>query len=252
MWEGEVEKGKGGKLSYTDLPVDTETIASMIESIGKDYEKVNHFISFFQDDRARQIGLRRIGIDQGVGLELGSGPGNFTCMLRPRVTGFLVCLDFSDRLLRVGRSRINEPGVGYIRGVFESLPFRERMVSVAATAYALRDSTDKPRVLREINAVLRDGGRLLLIDVGKPNNPVYEGFLSIYMRHVVPIIGGLVANRGYLNPWTYLYKTYELLPVNWRLQGMLEKWIGRANVEEIFFGGLVVAIAEKKNSEKGQ
>lgn len=252
MWEGEVEKGKGDKLSYTDLPVDTETIISMIESIGKDYEKVNHFISFFQDDRARQIGLRKIGIDQGIGLELGSGPGNFTCMLRPRVKGFLVCLDFSDRLLRVGRSRINEPGVGYIRGVFESLPFREGMVSVAATAYALRDSTDKPRVLREINAVLRDGGRLLLIDVGKPNNPVYEGFLSIYMRHVVPIIGGLVANRGYLNPWTYLYKTYELLPVNWRLQGMLEKWIGRANVEEIFFGGLVVAIAEKKNSEKGQ
>jgi len=246
LWEVEVEKGQGGKLSYADLPVDTETITSMIESIGKDYEKVNHFISFFQDDRARQIGLRKIGIDQGIGLELGSGPGNFTCMLRPRVKGFLVCLDFSDRLLRVGRSRINEPGVGYIRGVFESLPFREEMISIAATAYALRDSTDKPRVLREINAVLREGGRLLLIDVGKPNNPVFEGFLSIYMRHVVPIIGGLVANRGYVNPWTYLYKTYELLPVNGRLQDMLEKWIGCANVEEISFGGLVVATVEKK------
>ena len=241
-----MEKGQGNKLSYTDLPVDTETITSMIESIGNDYEKVNHFISFFQDDRARQIGLRKIGIDHGIGLELGSGPGNFTCMLRPRVKGFLVCLDFSVSLLRVGRSRINEQGVGYIRGVFESLPFREGMISIAATAYALRDSTDKPRVLREINAVLRDRGRLLLIDVGKPNNPVYEGFLSIYMRHVVPIIGGLVANRGYVNPWAYLYKTYELLPVNGRLQGMLEKWIGRANVEEISFGGLVVATAEKK------
>jgi hypothetical protein len=34
--------------------------------------------------------------------------------------------------------------------------------------------------------------------------------------------------------------------VNGRLQDMLEKWIGRANVEEISFGGLVVAIAEKK------
>ena len=241
-----MEKGQGDKLSYTDLPVDTETITSMIASIGNDYEKVNHFISFFQDDRARHIGLRKIGIAQGVGLELGSGPGNFTCMLRPRVKGFLVCLDFSERLLRVGRSRINEAGIGYIRGVFESLPFREGMISIAATAYALRDSTDKPRVLREINAVLRDRGRLLLIDVGKPSNPVYEGFLSIYMRHVVPIIGGLVANRGYVNPWTYLYKTYELLPVNGRLQDMLEKWIGRAHVEEISFGGLVVAIAEKK------
>ena len=241
-----MEKGQGGKLSYTDLPVDSVTITSMIVSIGNDYEKVNHFISFFQDDRARHIGLRKIGIDQGVGLELGSGPGNFTCMLRPRVKGFLVCLDFSDRLLRMGRSRISEPGIGYIRGVFESLPFREGMISIAATAYALRDSTDKPRVLREINAALRDRGRLLLIDVGKPNNPVYERFLSIYMRHVVPIIGGLVANRGHVNPWTYLYKTYELLPVNGRLQDMLEKWIGRANVEEISFGGLVVAIAEKK------
>ena len=246
MWDGEVEKGKGGKLSYADLPVDTETITSMIESIGNDYEKVNHFISFFQDDRARHIGLRKIGIDQGVGLELGSGPGNFTCMLRPRVKGFLVCLDFSDRLLRVGWSRINKPGIGYIRGVFEALPFREGVISITATAYALRDSTEKSRVLNEINAVLKENGRLLLIDVGKPNNPIYEGFLSIYMRYIVPIIGGLVVNRGYVNPWTYLYKTYELLPVNARLQDMLEKWIGCGNVDEISFGGLVVATAKKK------
>lgn len=192
------------------------------------------------------MGLRKIGTSYGVVLELGSGPGNFTCMLSPHVKGFLFCLDFSDSLLRVGRSRINEPGIGYIRGVFKSLPFRERIISITATAYALRDSTEKPRVFREINAALKDNGRLFVIDIGRPSNPIYERFLSIYMRYIVPIIGGLVAKRGYVNPWMYLYKTYELLPINERLQGMLDKWIGYSRVEEISFGGLIVAIARKK------
>jgi demethylmenaquinone methyltransferase/2-methoxy-6-polyprenyl-1,4-benzoquinol methylase len=246
LWEDEVEKGQDSKLLHTTLPVDTETLTSMIASTGIDYEKVNHCISFFQDDRARQIGLRKIGTSHGIVLELGSGPGNFTCMLSPYVKGFLVCLDFSDSLLRVGRSRINEPRIGYIRGVFEFLPFRERIISITATAYALRDSSDKHRVLSEINSVLKENGRLIVIDVGRPNNPINDKFLSIYMRFIVPIIGGLVAKRGYMNPWTYLYKTYELLPVNERFQEMLDKRIGYSRVEEISFGGLIVATARKK------
>ena len=245
------ESSRRRRLGYTDLPVDTVTITSMIASIRDDYERVNHFISFFQDDRARLMGLNKMGVNSGVGLELGSGPGNFTRMFRPHVEGFLVCLDYSQTMLAYSRTRTEEPEIGYVRGVFEALPLRSGVVNSVATAYALRDSTDKPRTIAEIDGVLREGGRLLVIDVGRPSNPIVEGFLALYMRYVVPVIGGLVAGYGYVNQWSYLYKTYEMLPVNHILLRMLEHVFGEAEVLELSLGGLVVALAEKRIRKKG-
>ncbi|UCD45099.1 MAG: class I SAM-dependent methyltransferase [Candidatus Bathyarchaeota archaeon] len=244
------ERSRRQRLGYTDLPVDTVTITSLITSIREDYERVNHFISFFQDQRARLMGLRRLGVNPGVGLEMGSGPGNFTRIFRPLVEGLLVCLDYSDTMLAYSRRRTEDPGIGYVRGVFEALPLRSGSVNSVATAYALRDSTDKSRTIAEIDDVLRERGRLLIIDVGRPSNPIVEGFLALYMRYLVPVIGGLVAGHGYMNPWSYLYKTYGTLPVNNTLLRILEHVFDEAELFELSFGGLVVALAEKRKGKK--
>jgi demethylmenaquinone methyltransferase/2-methoxy-6-polyprenyl-1,4-benzoquinol methylase len=222
-------------------------VEDALEAIIKDYERVNHIISLFQDDRARLRGLGRVGAQEGVILELGSGPGNFTRMLRPIVDGFIVCLDYSDKMIQTAVIRNREEVVGFVRGIFEALPFKGDTVSFAAAAYALRDSTDKARVLQEVNSVLKDGGKLLIVDIGKPNNPVVRGFFSLYMRYVVPVIGGLVTGRGYRNPWSLLYKTYRLLPANNGLLTMLTRIVGQAELEELALGGLVVAVAEKSS-----
>jgi len=175
-------------------------VEEALEGIIADYERVNHLISFNQDDRARERGLDKIGCSLGPALELGSGPGNFTKRMRPRVRGCLVCLDYSDRVLTFGRARIGCKEMGYVRAIFERLPFREGVFNLAAAAYSLRDSTDKERFLQEISRVLKPGGRLLVVDIGKPNNPLFRGFFSLYMRYIVLIIGGLAAGYGYRNP----------------------------------------------------
>jgi len=226
-------------------------VEAALEGIITDYERVNHLISFNQDDRARSMGLEKIGSSSGPALELGSGPGNFTLLVKPRVDGHIVCLDFSDEMLRVGRARTKGGRMGYVRAIFERLPFREGVFHLAAAAYALRDSTDRERSLREIRHTLRGRGRLLLVDIGKPNNRVLRGFFALYMRYVVPIIGGLAAGYGYRNPWSVLYKTYALLPVNKSLEEMMRKTIGHADVVEIAFGGLVIAVAEKATMDVG-
>jgi len=187
-------------------------VVEALEEIIEEYEKVNHVISFFQDDRARMRGLEMVGPHRGVGLELGSGPGNFTSMLRAQIEGFLVCLDYSTEMLSVAITRVKERDIGFVRGVFEALPFRPSMITFASASYALRDSTDKVRVLREVDQTLRGGGRFLIVDIGKPRNPLVRGFFSLYMRHGVPILGGLV---------------------------------GGHQLEEHALGGLIIAIADK-------
>jgi demethylmenaquinone methyltransferase/2-methoxy-6-polyprenyl-1,4-benzoquinol methylase len=223
----------------------TRRIKEAIEEILEDYEKVNHLISFFQDDRARKIGLDKI-VHDDLGLEIGSGPGNFTRMIRSRSRKSLVCLDYSDLMLRTGRERSVDSKVSFVRGVFEALPFRRGVFAFSTTAYALRDSSDKLKALREIRDVLKKLGILVIIDIGKPDNPLLMRLISMYIKYFVPVIGGLASQWGYRNPWRLLSETYERLPTNRNLLEIIGRIIGPAEIHELFFGGLVVAWGKKE------
>jgi ubiquinone/menaquinone biosynthesis C-methylase UbiE len=61
----------------------------------------------------------------------------------------------------------------------------------------------------------------------------------------VPVLGGLVSGYGYKNPWSILYQTYDLLPINETLKIMIEKYIGYTEIDELAFGGLVIASSKK-------
>jgi demethylmenaquinone methyltransferase/2-methoxy-6-polyprenyl-1,4-benzoquinol methylase len=202
-------------------------VEDALEAIIDDYIRVNHLISLFQDDKARISGLKKAGQQTGTTLELGSGPGNFTKMLEPIVDGQIVCLDYSDKMISHAKKESTDRG----------------SITFTGAAYALRDSTDKPTTYREINRVLKPGGKIIVIDIGKPDNPIIQGIFSIYMRHIVPIIAGLATKYGHRNPWSILYQTYELLPPNKELRRLLEKKIGPAETDELAMGGLLVASA---------
>jgi len=216
-----------------------------LEAIIQDYTRVNHLISLFQDDKARLAGLRKADHQKGTALELGSGPGNFTRMLKPRVDGQIVCLDYSDKMIAHATKSRNGNRVHHIRGIFERLPIRTGSITLTGAAYALRDSTDKPRTYSEIGKALKTGGKLIVIDIGKPDNPIIRGVFSLYMRHIVPIIAGLATKYGHRNPWSILYQTYELLPPNKDLQHLIETKIGPTETFELALGGLIVASTEK-------
>ena len=91
-------------------------VEDALEAIIQDYTRVNHLISLFQDDKARLAGLRKTGHQTGTALELGSGPGNFTNMLKPRVDGQIVCLDYSDKMIAHAKKDQNGNRVHHIRG----------------------------------------------------------------------------------------------------------------------------------------
>lgn len=220
-------------------------VEDALEAIIGYYERVNHVISLYQDDRARLRGLERVGHQQGVVLELGCGPGNFTRMLGPRVEGFIVCLDYSVKMIPVAKGRNRNRDVGFVRGIFEALPFRRNTASFAAAAFALRDTTDKVRALGEVEQTLREGGKLLVVDIGKPDNHIVRGFFTLFMRFIVPILGGLTAGYGFRNPWSLLQETYRLLPTNRRLLLLLRRILGSSELEELALGCLVLAVAEK-------
>ncbi len=220
-------------------------VEEALEAIIDDYVRVNHLISLFQDDNARLKGLKKMGQQTGIFLELGSGPGNFTRMFEPRVESQIVCLDYSSKMIAHAKKGEDGDRPHHIRAIFERLPIRTGSIKCAGAAYALRDSNDKSGTYNEIGRILKHNGRLVVIDIGKPDNPIIRGVLSIYMRYIVPLVAGLATGHGYNNPWSILYETYRLLPINKDLQRLIERSVGPAETNELALGGLIIVSAEK-------
>lgn len=221
-------------------------VEDALEKIIGDYEKVNHVISLYQDDRSRLIGLNKVGYIQGTALELGSGPGNYSKMISRFNEGPLVCLDYLSKMHIAARKRNNDLDHHYIRGVFEALPIRESSIGFVTAAYALRDSLDKSRAISEACDTLKKDGKFLLIDIGKPDNPIFRGFMGVFMKYAVPIIGGMVAGYGYNNPWSKLYLTYARLPQNNVLVSVIGGNVQVVDRIEKILGALVIILGVKR------
>lgn len=223
-----------------------QEVEDALEEIIEDYERVNHVISIFQDDKTRLVGLRKVGYQTGVSVELGSGPGNFSRMVDNYVQSSLICLDFSVEMLRVSRKRNCDLNHCYIRGVFEALPFRNNSINFITAAYAIRDSLDKSKAISEVYCSLKNGGKFLLIDIGKPNNLILRSFMGLYMRLVVPVLGGLIAGYGIRNPWGVLWKTFKLLPENRDFSNMIRDIFGNVSFTELAFDSMIIALAIRR------
>ena len=215
-------------------------VEEALEAIILEYENVNHLISLYQDNKSRQIGLKKAGNTMGVALELGSGPGNFTKMIKTSHKGLIICLDYSDKMIFYSKKRNRFES--FIRGVFEYLPLLDETIDFVAAGYALRDSLDKPQTYRESGRVLKRRALILLVDIGKPDNPLYRGFMAVYMKYIVPVIGGLAAGYGYRNPWSILYDTFRKLPTNSSLRRLMKRYFATVEMEERMLGAQVIVL----------
>ena len=136
-----------------------------------------------------------------VALDLCCGTGDVALALARRgatVTG----IDFSHAMLDVARRRHAPTGVQFIHGDAMQLPFPDASADIVTVAYGLRNVSDVDRALAEWRRVLRPGGRLVVLEFGKPPNPVWRWLYFQYLRWLVPVFGrvfcGDADTHGYI------------------------------------------------------
>jgi len=82
----------------------------------------------------------------------------------------------------------------------------------------MRNVVDLAVLFAELARVLRPGGRLVLLETAEPENPLIRAGHSVYLRHVVPWIGGVLSNRS---AYSYLPRSMAYLPPPARMVAML-------------------------------
>ena len=126
-------------------------------------------------------------------------------------------LDFSPEMLAVARSRKEKAGAGsqpsgpdFIQGDAQQLPFSENSFDVVTIGYGLRNLTSWERGLEEMHRVVRPGGRLIVLDFGKPANPLWRTIYFTHLKISVPLIGLIFC--GNASAYAYILESLKHYP----------------------------------------
>src|SRR5690606_8180330 len=87
-------------------------------------------------------------------------------------------------------------------------------------AFGLRNVTDKDKALASMARVLKPGGRLLVLEFSKPDNPLLSKAYDLYSFTALPLMGTLIA--GDSESYRYLAESIRMHPDQETLKGMME------------------------------
>ncbi|CAB4575623.1 unannotated protein [freshwater metagenome] len=179
-------------------------VRTMFDAIAPRYDLVNRIMTFRLDVRWRKKAVRDLALPKNSRvLDLASGTGDLCIDLRK--AGHLpISMDLSFGMLSNDRSGAPRAQADILR-----LPLPDQSVDGVICGFALRNLVDLRQFFEECARVLRPGGRVSLLDVGVPHNPIIRFGNNIYFGKIVPKIGGLLSNGP---AYRYLPKSIQYLP----------------------------------------
>lgn len=199
-------------------------VRGVFDSVAPKYDLMNDIMSggLHRAWKAYTVMVADVREGQQV-LDIAGGTGDLAKAFSGKVgkSGQVVLTDINEAMLRTGRDRLLDAGCAIEAAVCdaEQLPFADGRFDLVSVAFGLRNMTHKDLALKEMNRVLKPGGRLLVLEfsrVAKPLEKVYDW----YSFKVLPKLGQLVA--GDEASYRYLAESIRVHPAQQELKTLMQ------------------------------
>lgn len=235
-------------FGYRQVPVEekVQRVADVFHSVAAKYDLMNDLMSGGVHRLWKRVTIERSGARPGqVILDIAGGTGDLTRKFS-RIVGLggkVVLADINDSMLKVGRDKLINSGaagnIEYVQANAECLPFADNTFDIITIAFGLRNVTDKDAALRSMQRVLKPGGKLMVLEFSKTNNPALTKLYDFYSFNILPQMGKLIANDA--ESYRYLAESIRMHPDQETLKGMMEA-AGLVNCRYENMTGGVVAL----------
>jgi demethylmenaquinone methyltransferase/2-methoxy-6-polyprenyl-1,4-benzoquinol methylase len=186
-----------------------EFVHSVFESIAPKYDLMNNILSFRQHKYWRRFTMNKMNVQEGqTAIDLCCGTCDWTISLAQKSkTGKIIGLDFSQNMLDYGAIKLKdlklEQQVSLVQGNAMKLPYDDDSFDYATIGFALRNVPNLEQVLREMQRVVKPGGKIVSLELSKPTWEPFKSIYYFYFQKVLPILGKLIVKR---------YEQYKWLP----------------------------------------
>lgn len=198
----------------------------MFDNIAPHYDFLNHFLSLGIDRKWRKKTIKTlVGNNPQKILDIATGTGDLAVEIKKqfpnsRVTG----LDLSPGMIALAEKKVQKKGIEGIDllvGDSENLPFEDNSFDAITVAFGVRNFGDLPAGLKEMNRVLKKGGRVAILEFSKPRSTPFKQLFGFYFSNLLPFIGRFQSKDK--RAYSYLQESVQEFPDYELFQSKLEE-----------------------------
>ena len=220
-----------------------QKVGEVFHSVASKYDVMNDVMSAGMHRSWKRFAADISGVKVGDKvLDIAGGSGDLSKLFAKKVgsTGEIVLTDINASMLAVGRDRMLDAGLNVpaMQCNAEALPFANEQFDCVIVAFGLRNMTHKEVALKEMQRVLKVGGRLLVLEFSKVWQPLEKAY-DFYSFKLLPFMGKLIAKDA--ESYQYLAESIRMHPDQETLKQMLlDAGFGKADYYNLSAG--VVAL----------
>jgi demethylmenaquinone methyltransferase/2-methoxy-6-polyprenyl-1,4-benzoquinol methylase len=218
-------------------------VQNMFTQIAKRYDLMNRLMTGFQDVRWRKQVVRLTRLTNNASLlDLGTGTGD---LAREALSQFpqakVTAADFTFEMMRVGQKT---GPLNFSNADALHLPFNDLSFDAVISGFLMRNLIDLQKGIEEQFRVLKNGGRIVILDTTRPKKNILSPFIWMHMHFIIPVLGGLLTGASeayrYLPDTTEGFVTAEEMASRMTIAGF--KIVG---FKRLMFGTIAIHWGEK-------
>lgn len=222
-----------------------ERIRSMFGSIAPRYDLLNRLLSLGIDQRWRRFAVSQIGVTApGRVLDVATGTGDVALEIASRTPAGvgIVGVDFCPEMVELGKVKVAKSRfadrITFQVAPCEEIPFEDQSFDAATIAFGIRNVVDRAKGLSEMHRVLRDQGKVVILEFSIPTVPLFRSIYHFYFLKVLPLIGGMFSRQS---AYQYLPDSVMEFPSRDGFQAMMTQ-VGFKDVKHFDLTGGIATV----------
>lgn len=215
-----------------------QNIDSIFTNIAKDYDLMNNVISLGTHKILKRKAVKLLAVnDFEIILDLAGGTGDLAIIISEKSNSQVVIADRNQKMLAIAKDRVHD--AKRILCDVENLPFKNDSIDKVIIGFGIRNFSNLDLAFENIFRVMKNDGKLVIIEFAQPPCKIILFFRNIYFRKIIPFISQIMIKKK--QEYHYLASSIINFPEQSEIISLLEKQsFQNCNFQNYLFGGIAI------------